>query len=185
MGMGTPDGLLRSDARVLEEPWYVVQHKPNALPLAIRNLERQQIRVFSPYEEVSKRLRSKTRLVRQALFPGYVFVHFDPENVRWRAVNSTFGISRIVTFGQDYPLAVPRGLIPTLHARCDASGRLLPPMILAPGENVRVTQGAFADFVATVEKMAPQQRVWVLLDLMGRTTRVVMDVDCLQRVHAA
>jgi len=41
---------------------------------------------------------------------------------------------------------------------------------------VRLTSGAFAEFVATVEKISPGQRVWVLLDLMGRTARVAVQV---------
>lgn len=59
-------------------------------------------------------------------------------------------------------------------ARCDTSGKLLLPKPLTPGAKVRITIGAFASFVAEVEKVAPERRVWVLLDIMGGQTRVAV-----------
>jgi len=38
------------------------------------------------------------------------------------------------------------------------------------------------EFVAIVEKITPDQRVWVLLDLMGRTARVAVQAEALQVV---
>ena len=42
---------------------------------------------------------------------------------------------------------------------------------------MHLLSGPFAQFVATVESLAPQQRVWVLLDLLGSRTRVSVEVD--------
>jgi transcriptional antiterminator RfaH len=58
----------------------------------------------------------------------------------------------------------------------------LPPRILKHGDTVEISGGPFAEFVATVEKVEPDQRVWVLLDLMGRTTRVAVNSEALQVV---
>ena len=99
----------------------------------------------------------------------------------WRAVNSTHGITRLVSFGNE-PAAVPRDLIAELMQRCKANGTLLPLKTLKPGDRVTVIKGPFTDFVAEVEHMAPDQRVWVLLDLMGRETRVAMDPGLLRAV---
>jgi len=38
-----------------------------------------------------------------------------------------------------------------------------------------MTHGPFADFVAEVEKIDPDRRVWVLLDIMGGKTRIAVD----------
>jgi transcriptional antiterminator RfaH len=53
---------------------------------------------------------------------------------------------------------------------------------LQPGDAVRLASGPFAEFVATVEKISPDQRVWVLLDLMGRTARMAVKSEALQVV---
>lgn len=162
----------------------MVQHKPNAEALAIRNLERQSIDVFAPFEMGLRRFGSKTRPVRKALFPGYIFVHFDIGDFRWRAVNSTVGVSRLVRFGSDHPAPVPGDLMQSLMSRCDWSGCLLPPTEFQPGDQVRVKAGPFADFVGTVEKMGAQQRVWLLLEFLGRATRVAVDAVELKKVDA-
>ena len=60
--------------------------------------------------------------------------------------------------------------------------KLLPPRILISGDAVEIPGGPFAEFVATVEKVSPDQRVWVLLDLMGRATCVAVLSDALQMV---
>ena len=86
-----------------------------------------------------------------------IFVAFDPDRRRWQAINSPLGVKRLVAFG-----------------------KLPPPRFLAPGDRVRLTAGPFANFIATVEQIAPARRVWVLLDLMGQLTRVAVPTDGLR-----
>jgi transcriptional antiterminator RfaH len=66
--------------------------------------------------------------------------------------------------------------------RCDAKGKLLPPKLLKPGDHVTLTKGPFANFVAEVEKIAPDRRVWVLMEIMGGQTRVAVGADQLRAV---
>ncbi|MDA9345637.1 hypothetical protein N9R74_02120 [bacterium] len=42
--------------------------------------------------------------------------------------------------------------------------------------------GPFDSFIATVEQMASDARVWVLLDFMGLTTRIQVDRQQIQAV---
>lgn len=57
---------------------------------------------------------------------------------------------------------MPLDLVSQLMLRCDAKGKLLPPKLLKPGDQVTLTKGPFANFVAEVEKIAPDRRVCVL-----------------------
>ncbi len=164
-----------------EACWFVAQLRPNCETIAKRNLERQGFGLFAPYEELVMRRASAYRTVRKPLFPGYLFVSFDPAGAHWRAINSTMGVSRLVSFRTGEPSNVPDALIANLQGRCDADGKILPPDELAPGEQVRIIQGPFSEFVATVEHLAPQQRIWVLLDVMGKSTRVVLKPGDLAR----
>lgn len=102
------------------------------------------------------------------LFPGYIFVAFDVTRGFWRTINSTYGITRLVSLGKE-PTAVPLDLVSQLMLRCDAKGKLLPPKLLKPGDQVMLTKGPFANFVAEVETIAPDRRVWVLMEIMGWT----------------
>jgi len=159
--------------------WFLAQLKPNSHQIADRNLRRQGFEVFLPLAQETRRRRG--RFVRQVspLFPGYIFVAFDPAARGWRAVNSTLGISRLVSIG-DAPAAVPTALVDALRARCDGSGLLQAPSSVVPGDEVKITAGPFADFVATVDQIDPDRRVWLLIDLMGQKTRVSVAEDGLR-----
>jgi transcriptional antiterminator RfaH len=162
------------------ECWCIAQLRPNGINMALRNLERQGFSVFHPTMSVSTPRSGRFQQRREQLFPGYLFVSLSPESVSWRKVNSTRGISRIVTFG-DRPAFVPRTLILDLKNRCDKEGELLPPEEVSAGDSVRVISGPFADFTATVHSIDRDRRIWVLLDILGRETRVAMrgqDLQC-------
>lgn len=154
--------------------WYVAQLKPNGLDLAKRNLMRQQFAVFAPVVAATVRRFGKLRRCQRPLFPGYLFVGFDPADPKWRAINSTLGVARLVPAQHGGPARVPNDLIAGLQERCDLYGLLQEQSTLAPGDRVRLIDGPFADYVGTVENIAPHQRVWILLDLLGRTTRVAV-----------
>jgi transcriptional antiterminator RfaH len=160
--------------------WFIAQLKPNCARIAERNLTRQGFAIFQPTEEVTQRRAGRFMQVRQPLFPGYVFVPLNPVAGQWRAVNSTYGISRLVRLG-GYPAPVPDGLIAELRRRCDPVGRVLPQETLEAGDPVRVTEGPFADLVGRVLAAAPDHRIWVLLDLLGGTIRVSLDPKQLKR----
>jgi len=170
--------MLQSQA---EKTWFLAQSKPNSHKIAERNLQRQGFQTFLPLHEETKRKAGQFTTSLRPLFTGYLFVAFDAAKGGWRAINSTYGVTRLVSFGDD-PQPVPNDLISNLVLRCDQSGRLLPPRILKTGDTVEISSGPFADFVATVEKVDPDQRVWMLLELMGRATRVVVHQDALRQI---
>lgn len=161
--------------------WFLAQIKPNCANIADKNLRRQGFKTFLPMEEETRQRSGKFATATRPLFPGYIFVAFDVARGFWRAVNSTYGITRLVSFGKE-PAAVPLDLVSQLMLRCDATGKLLPPKLLNPGDQVTLTQGPFANFVAEVEKIAPDRRVWVLMEIMGGRTRVAIGADQLRAV---
>lgn len=156
--------------------WFLAQFKPNSHQIALRNLTLQGFQTFCPLHEETRRARATFATQLRPLFPGYLFVAFNIFAGNWRAVNSTQGITRLVSFGKE-PTAVPLDIVSQLMLRCDRDGRLLPPKRVQPGDRVTISSGPLADFVATVETIAPDRRVWVLLDLMGGQTRVAVPSD--------
>jgi transcriptional antiterminator RfaH len=161
--------------------WFLAQLKPNCANIADKNLKRQGFETLLPMEEETRQRNGKFVTAVRPLFPGYIFVAFDMTRGFWRTVNSTHGIARLVSFGKE-PTAVPLDLVSQLMLRCDAKGKLLPPKLLKPGDQVTLTKGPFANFVAEVEKIAPDRRVWVLMEIMGGQTRVAVGADQLRSV---
>jgi transcriptional antiterminator RfaH len=159
--------------------WFLAQCKPNSHQIAQRNLARQGFPVFLPLQESTSRARGQFFTQLRPLFPGYLFVKLDIRNGPWRAVNSTLGVTRLVSLGAE-PTPVPRELVDELRQRCNPTGRLQPALTLLPGDQVTFATGPFAELVATIERIAPDRRVWVLLELMGQQIRAAVPVEQLQ-----
>ena len=156
--------------------WHLVQFKPNSHLLAAGNLQRQGFETFLPLQEITRLKTSRFTVNLRPLFPGYMFVGVALNAAPWRTINSTIGVSRLVSFANNYK-PLPLNLISGLMLRCDDGGKLLPPKTLNAGESVEVVKGPFANFVATVEKIDAQQRVWVLMEFMGQSTRMHLVPD--------
>jgi transcriptional antiterminator RfaH len=161
--------------------WFLAQFKPNCHRIAERNLVRQGFQSFLPMQEETRRVRGKFTTFMRPLFPGYLFVAFDKAHGGWQAVNSTYGITRLVSAGKT-PVEVPLNLVSQLMQRCDTAGTLLPPKLLSPGDQVMINKRPFVEFIATIEALASDRRVWVLLEFMGQKTRVAVPADQLRTV---
>ena len=78
--------------------WMIVKIKPNSYDLAIRNLERQGFETFLPKMEVTIKKQNKFLNNNVYVFPGYIFVGIDKQNFNWIKINSTYGVSKVLTF---------------------------------------------------------------------------------------
>ena len=132
-------------------------------------------------QKITSRKASRFVSELKPLFPGYMFVSVNSDLAPWRTINSTIGVSKLVTF-EGKPKPLPLQLISDLMLRCDASCVLLPPKSLNEGNSVEVLTGPFANFIATVDTIDPEQRIWVLMDFMGQKTRMQVTTDQLQLV---
>lgn len=159
--------------------WYLAQLKPNCASLATRNLERQGFATFLPLERTTQRKGKRLVAVKRPYFPGYVFVGIDAASAPWRAIQSTHGVARLVRFGSA-PAPVPSALVTELQDTCDDDGCITAQAALAQGDDVRIASGPFTDFIGRIERLAPDQRAWVLLDVMGQATRVSIPADDLR-----
>ena len=53
-------------------------------------------------------------------------------------------------------------------------------MKLNKGDQVKLLNGPFTNFIATVEKYETDQRIWILMDIMNRQTQVQTSSNALQ-----
>jgi transcriptional antiterminator RfaH len=156
--------------------WYVVQTQPHAEAKAVEHLARQGFGAYLPRYLKRRRHARKVELIAAPLFPRYLFVDVDLETQRWRAIHSTSGVSRLVCNG-DEPAPVPLDVVSALQQREDAAGfvKLERRPQFTPGERVRVVDGIFTDRLGLFEGMADRERVAILLDLLGRKVRILLD----------
>lgn len=152
--------------------WYVAHTHPNAEQRAVFNLTRQGFSAYLPRYPKRRRHARRTETVLSPLFPRYVFVGMDSEVARWRSVNGTFGVQYLVCRGET-PAALPDGFVEELMAREDSNGSVMtaPPKFKL-GDQVRILDGALADQVGHIEQMADEDRIFLLLDMLGREVRI-------------
>ena len=167
-----------SPAAQFNPRWFVAHTQPNAEAKAAANLIRQGFGVYLPRYLKRRRHARKVETVAAPLFPRYMFVAVDLAAQRWRSIYSTVGVARLVCNGDD-PAAVPDAVVGALKSREDASGfiKLDARPGFRPGEKVRVLDGAFSACLGLFEGMAERERIAILLDLLGRKVRVVLDAD--------
>lgn len=164
----------------LASQWFVAQTRPNSENKASYNLRKQGYQVYLPRYLKRRRHARKVDFVPAALFPRYIFVGIDLATQRWRSIQSTFGVVRLVTNGE-LPEAVPEGVVESLMQREDESGfvKVQAGANLSPGAKVRVLSGAFIDALGQFECMGDRDRAAILLDLLGQKVRVVLDGDLI------
>ena len=131
--------------------WFAARYRAQLARWAQLNLRAQDFETFWPtYRETVIR-RNRRVVVERPVFHGYLFVKFDLSGWRWRAINSTQGIIRLLPMGNEEPVALPAGFVEALHARAPSA-----PMVAAVIETfaansvVRILGGAFVGKFATV-----------------------------------
>ena len=152
--------------QIFNKKWLVAQIKPKSHDLAFRNLERQGFETFMPKIKVSTKKENKFINKEVFVFPGYVFIGVDLQNHYWTKINSTYGVSKLLTFNNK-PCEIPFDLIVTLKNRYE---KKVNPMInenLKSGDVIRFNEGPFVDFVANIESVDAKKRIYVLLEVMG------------------
>ena len=160
--------------------WYAVHSHANAEQKAAFHLRNQDFEVYLPSYRKQRRHARRIDWVTAPLFPRYLFVRMDIELERWRRIHSTVGVGYLICHG-DLPADVPDRLIDEIRARERADGlvdlnRLKP---FKSGEAVRFVSGPLSDHVGIFECETDDERVIILLDLLGRQIRVRAELDTL------
>ncbi|MDZ7841045.1 MAG: transcription/translation regulatory transformer protein RfaH [Gammaproteobacteria bacterium] len=162
-----------------EKRWYLVYAKPQKEELARVNLERQGYPTYLPMMRTPRR-RSGRRIIRiEPMFPRYLFIHLDTESDNWAPIRSTLGVANLVRFGM-YPSPVPEDLVNALRARENEEGiQDIPLHEFEEGQKVRIEEGPFMGYEGIFLAKTSQERVLVLLDIVGKAARAKVNIEHL------
>jgi transcriptional antiterminator RfaH len=164
--------------------WLLLQVKPRQEMRALENLERQQGMCYCPLIQVEKLSRGKRIHAEEALFPGYIFINFDPQksNLTYTAIRSSRGVSKIVRFG-DEPAKVPESLILQIK---DCEKVNLPPLnapnLPQKGDAVIIVEGPFKGLQAVYSQTDGQQRSIVLISLLHQQAPTSLANTQIQKI---
>ncbi len=151
--------------------WYVVKTQPNKEERARGHLSRQGFEVYLPRWRKSRRHARRIEWIAAPLFPAYLFVRFDPAVTRWRVIHSTVGVSHLVCNG-GLPAPVPQGVVDEIRSREAESGLVEIKASFRKGQPVIVSDGPFLDQIGLFERIDDDERVTILLGLLGRNISI-------------
>lgn len=157
--------------------WYVGYTKQRLEAQARDNLARQGFEVYLPFYKVFK--RGQPDGVCEPMFPRYLLLRPQHPGRSLSVVRSTVGMVGLVRFGEA-PATLPDAVVRTIRAR-EAERAAASRDVLVPftaDQAVRLVGGPLAGLAGVVHSVA-SQRVTVLLEMLGRPTRVVVAAEQL------
>ena len=166
--------------------WYVVHaysgFEKSVQKALIERIERADMQhlfgqILVPVEEVMEVKAGTRKLTERKLFPGYVFVEMEMGDETWHLVKSTSKVSGFIGGVGNRPTPLPdREVKSMLQPVQEGVEKPRPKLLFEVGEELRVTEGPFADFNATVVDVDyDKSRIKVSVLIFGRATPVEVD----------
>lgn len=162
--------------------WYVVKTKYRKEATAYENLERQGYHAYCPKMSFSKRIKGQWKKVTEPLFPCYLFIRLQVGLDNFSPIRSTLGVLDLVRFGRK-PAVISGEIIAEIqeqelqHKNSSNTGPLW-----NPGDEVEIVSGPFENTKGIFESMCGDERVILLLNLLGRPSKVNLSVNSVAPV---
>lgn len=161
--------------------WYVIQvlssHEKRVKKTLEENREAHGVADFIesivlPTENVSEVKRGQHRVVEKRLWPGYLLVKMTLNDDTWMYVKNTTGVVDFLGGGTPNELtdAEVDNLLRDLE---DKKSKVTLKHRFEIGDNVKITDGVFINFVGTVSEVSHEKgRLTVVVSIFGRDTKV-------------
>jgi transcriptional antiterminator NusG len=172
--------------------WYVLQAFSgfeNRVAVTLREyiklhkMEEQFGEVMVPTEEVVENVGGKRRKTERKFFPGYVLVQMEMNDDTWHLVKSVPRVMGFIGGTADKPAPISQKEADRILNRVqETSDKPRHRKEFQPGEEVRVTEGPFADFTGTVEEVDYEKgRLKVSVSIFGRATPVELEFGQVEK----
>jgi transcriptional antiterminator NusG len=168
-----------------DKKWYIVHtysgHENKAKLTLLERVRNANLTdyfgdVLVPTESVMEVVKGQRRTTTRKFFPGYMFVQMVLDDRTFHLVKNTPKITGFL--GGTKPTPVPEREITGVQTNMNEGGKPKPKarVVFEAGDSVRVIDGPFANFSATVEEVkSDKQKLKVSLSMFGRVMPVELD----------
>ena len=142
-----------------------------------RNMHDLITEVTIPMETVTEITENGPKTVERKVFPGYVLVKMIMTDETWHLVRNIRGVTGFV--------GAANKAIPLTDEEIAALGVEKREVVVSygVGDSVKITDGALASFIGTVEELdADRGKVKVVVSMFGRETPVELDLDQVETI---
>lgn len=174
----------------MEKQWYVIHTYAGYENKVKANLEKRVdsmnmgeniFRVIVPMEDEVQIKDGKKKITKRKVYPGYVLVEMKMTDDSWYVVRNTPGVTGFVGTGAK---PVPLQEEEAKHI-LKLMGVIEPKVKIdfIIGENVRVANGPFENFVGNVEEIYPDKgKLKVMVSMFGRETPVELEFAQVEKM---
>ncbi len=178
--MNSPVKISECQQPASQRAWYLVYTKPKGEKTAQENLVRQGYETYLPLFSLSKRRRGRYITVIEPMFSRYLFIQLNQTSDNWAPIRSTLGVTDMVRFS-GYPAKVPVELIDSLRVGENSAGlQQIAVEELKSGNCVQIIEGPMTGYKGIYQAQTSAERAIILLDVVGKHTRVMVDRHHLQ-----
>jgi transcriptional antiterminator NusG len=140
-------------------------------------------KILIPTEQVVELVRGKRKTSSRKFYPGYILVQMELTEETWHIVQDT---PRVTGFlgGRESPASLTDDEAEKIIGQVE-EGKLKPQpkFFFEPGDEVRVIDGPFTNFMGTVEDVKPDKgKIRVLVSIFGRATPVELEFVQVSKV---
>lgn len=172
--------------------WFVLQ-VPTQFEARVKKLLEERImnaqleasfgEILIPSEEVEEMREGKKRRSERKFFPGYLLIHMEMTDDTWHLVRNTPRVLGFVGGTSDKPMPISDSEIDAIFNRMEeGSENPRPKTLFNVGEEVRVVDGPFTEFMGTVEAVNYEKnRISVSLEIFGRRTPVELEFHQVEK----
>jgi transcriptional antiterminator NusG len=181
----------QNDVESEEAKWYVVHAYTGQEERVRANLLKRidsmgmhdKIRdVIVPMEDEIEIKDGKRRHVKKRIYPGYILVKMILTDEAWDVVRNTPGVTGFVGSGLE-PIPLPESEVKNIMRQMQSEAPKIK-VDFQVGENVRVIDGPFTDFLGRVDEVNPEKgKLKVLVNMFGRETPVELDLLQVEKLH--
>jgi transcription antitermination factor NusG len=134
---------------------------------------------FLPTYKTRKRWKGRVQEVDSALFPGYVFCHFDAQ--KRLPILVTPGVISVVGQGR-VPLPVDDGEMAAIQTIVSSGFRAEPWPFLELGQRIRIEQDVLQGLEGILISFKGNHRIVVSVSLLRRSVALEIDRSCVKPV---
>lgn len=132
--------------------------------------------ILIPTENVVELVGGKKKETSRKFYPGYILVRMHLDNETWHIVSSTPKVTGFLG-GKNKPAPIAdreaQSIIDKMQLGKD---KPQPKYSFEPGDDIRVVDGPFSNFVGVVELVSPdKEKIKVLVSIFGRATPVELN----------
>lgn len=125
--------------------------------------------------------KGKQEVKEEKIFPGYVLVKMELDNKTWDLVKNTEGVRGFVKTDK-YPKPLPESEVKAITKFMEVEQPSFQTSF-SVGEAVKITEGAFADFIGSVQEIdTAKGKITVLISFLGREAPVELDLTQVSKL---